>query len=125
MREFQLYIAGLMNVWENVTLVTVGAIFAERACGADSGKFGTVGVTFAELACEADLRAIVTLVTLVTVNFELYIAGLMGLYGKGDVLATGEKRGMMSIGFCFLSFKSEGVQHAYPLPQENRNHYWW
>jgi hypothetical protein len=47
----------------------------EGACGADSGKFGAVGVTFAELACGAGSRAIVTLVTLVTANLQLYIAG--------------------------------------------------
>jgi hypothetical protein len=46
---------------------------------------------------------LVTLVTLVTVHAQLYIAGLMRVYGKCDAVATGEKREVMSIGFRFLS----------------------
>jgi hypothetical protein len=40
------------------------------------------------------------------VKFELYIAGLMGLNGKREARAAtapGEKGGVMSICFCFLS----------------------
>jgi hypothetical protein len=86
----------------------VGVILAEMACGADLGKFGTVGVTFAELACGADSRAIVTLVTLVTVNCQLYITGLIELYERSDAQAaatTSEKRGAMSISFLLSLLK--------------------
>jgi hypothetical protein len=48
------------------------------------------------------MRGNVTLVTLVIVNFQLYIAGLMEMHGKGDGVVIGEKRWVMSIVFCFL-----------------------
>jgi hypothetical protein len=58
-------------------------------------------VTFVDRLVERAERAMLH-VTVVTVNLQLYIAELMGLYGKSDILVTGEKRRMMSMGFCFL-----------------------
>jgi hypothetical protein len=45
----------------------------------------------------------------------------MRLHEKCNGVAIGEKREVMSIGFCFLSLKSEKALHTYPRPRENRN----
>ena len=54
-------------------------------------------------------------------NFQLYITELMGVYGRSDLVASGEKSAVMSIGFCFLSSKSEETLHTYPHRQEKRD----
>ena len=61
-----------------------------------------VAVFFDEFTGIAALIALIALIVVDSANFQLYIAGLMGVYGKGDGLVTGGMRAVMSIGFAFF-----------------------
>ncbi|MBV9231028.1 MAG: hypothetical protein JOZ18_17090 [Chloroflexi bacterium] len=56
---------------------------------------------------EGENVALVALVAVDSAKSQLYIAGLMGVYGKGDGRTVEGKREAMSIGFGFLSSTSE------------------